>query len=45
MQRLARAHANCIEGLPIFGGLLAIAIMTLRTARAARCNQRPRGDF
>jgi hypothetical protein len=28
MQRLARAHANCIEGLPIFGGLLAIAIMT-----------------
>jgi len=32
MQRLARAHANCIEGLPIFGGLLAIAIMTSRTA-------------
>jgi uncharacterized MAPEG superfamily protein len=30
MQRLARAHANCIEGLPIFGGLLAIAIMTSR---------------
>jgi uncharacterized MAPEG superfamily protein len=25
MQRLARAHANCIEGLPIFGGLLLIA--------------------
>ena len=23
MQRLARAHANCVEGLPIFGGLLA----------------------
>lgn len=22
MQRLARAHANCLEGLPIFGGLL-----------------------
>ena len=21
MQRLARAHANCLEGLPIFGGL------------------------
>jgi hypothetical protein len=21
MQRLARAHANCVEGLPIFGGL------------------------
>lgn len=20
MQRIARAHANCIEGLPIFGG-------------------------
>ena len=32
MQRLARAHANCIEGLPIFGGLLAIAIMTSRAA-------------
>ena len=31
MQRLARAHANCIEGLPIFGGLLAIAIMISRT--------------
>lgn len=31
MQRLARAHANCIEGLPIFGGLLAFAIMTSRT--------------
>jgi uncharacterized MAPEG superfamily protein len=31
MQRLARAHANRIEGLPIFGGLLAIAIMTSRT--------------
>ena len=32
MQRLARAHANCIEGLPIFGGLLAIAMLTSRTA-------------
>ena len=31
MQRLARAHANCVEGLPIFGGLLAIAIMMSRT--------------
>jgi uncharacterized MAPEG superfamily protein len=31
MQRLARAHANCIEGLPIFGGLMAIAVMTSRT--------------
>ena len=31
MQRLSRAHANCIEGLPIFGGLLAIAVMTSRT--------------
>lgn len=27
MQRLARAHANCIEGLPIFGGLLVIAVL------------------
>ncbi len=32
MQRLARAHANCIEGLPIFGGLLLLAIATERTA-------------
>jgi hypothetical protein len=32
MQRLARAHLNCIEGLAVFGGLLAIAIMTQRTA-------------
>lgn len=28
MQRLARAHANCVEGLPIFGGLLLVAIAT-----------------
>lgn len=31
MQRLARAHANCIEGLPIFGGLLVVALLTNRT--------------
>jgi uncharacterized MAPEG superfamily protein len=30
MQRLARAHANCIEGLPLFGGLLVVAIITDR---------------
>lgn len=30
MQRLARAHANCLENLPIFGGLLLIAIATGR---------------
>jgi uncharacterized MAPEG superfamily protein len=28
MQRLARAHANCIEGLPIFGGLMVIALVS-----------------
>lgn len=28
MQRLARAHANCLEGLPIFGGLLVVALLT-----------------
>ena len=28
MQRLARAHANCIEGLPIFGGLMLIAVLS-----------------
>lgn len=31
MQRLARAHANCIEGLPIFGGLLIVALVTGRS--------------
>lgn len=28
MQRLARAHANCVEGIPIFGGLMLVAIVT-----------------
>lgn len=32
MQRLARAHANCVEGLPIFGGLMLIAVVTGRTS-------------
>lgn len=32
MQRLARAHANCIEGLPIFGGLMLVAIVTGKSA-------------
>lgn len=32
MQRLARAHANCIEGLPIFGGLMLVALVTDRAA-------------
>lgn len=32
MQRLARAHANCVESLPIFGGLLLVAIATHRTS-------------
>lgn len=31
MQRLARAHANCVEGLPIFGGLMLIAIVSGKT--------------
>jgi uncharacterized MAPEG superfamily protein len=31
MQRLARAHANCLEGLPVFGGLLLLALVTGRT--------------
>ena len=30
MQRLARAHANCLEGLPIFGGLMLVALTTGR---------------
>ncbi len=32
MQRLARAHANCVESLPVFGALLLAAIVTGRTA-------------
>ena len=31
MQRLARAHANCLEGLPVFGGLLVVALVTGQT--------------
>ena len=31
MQRLARAHANCVESLPVFGGLLLVAIATDQT--------------
>ncbi len=27
MQRLARAHANCIEGLPLFGGFMILAVI------------------
>lgn len=27
MQRLARAHANCLEGLPVFGGLMLVAVV------------------
>ena len=32
MQCLARAHANCCEGLPVFGGLLWVALMLEKTA-------------
>jgi uncharacterized MAPEG superfamily protein len=32
MQRLARAHANCVEGLPIFGGLMLLAVAAGRSA-------------
>lgn len=28
MQRLARAHFKCVEGLPIFGGLMIAALLT-----------------
>ena len=27
MQRLARAHANCLEGLPLFGGFMLVAVV------------------
>ncbi|OHC65684.1 MAG: MAPEG family protein [Rhodocyclales bacterium RIFCSPLOWO2_02_FULL_63_24] len=32
MQRLARAHANCVESFPVFGGLLIVALLTERSA-------------
>ena len=32
MQRLARAHANCLANLPIFGGLLLVAMATGNTS-------------
>lgn len=32
MQRLTRAHANCLEGIPVFGGLLLIALATGRAS-------------
>lgn len=31
MQRLARAHANCLEGLPLFGGFMLIAAVAGRS--------------
>ncbi len=32
MRRLARAHANCVEGLPVFGGLMVIAVVAGKSA-------------
>lgn len=32
MQRLARAHANCVESLPIFGSLMIIAVVAGKSA-------------
>lgn len=32
MQRLARAHANCLEGLPLFGGLMLVATVSGQAA-------------
>ena len=32
MQRLARAHANCVEGLPVFGGLMLLAVVAGKTS-------------
>lgn len=31
MQRLARAHANCIESFPVVGGLLIVALVSGRS--------------
>jgi uncharacterized MAPEG superfamily protein len=32
MQRLARAFANCLEGLPLFGGLMVVSIISSNTS-------------
>lgn len=32
MQRLARAHVNCLEGLAAFGSLMLLAVATQRSA-------------
>ena len=32
MQRLARAHANFLEGLPVFGGLMLVAAVSGNSA-------------
>jgi uncharacterized MAPEG superfamily protein len=32
MQRLARAHANCLEGLPVFGGFMMLAVLAGKSA-------------
>lgn len=32
LQRLTRAHANCVEGFPIFGGILLVALISGQTA-------------
>jgi uncharacterized MAPEG superfamily protein len=30
--RLVRVHANCLEGFPIYGGLMLVAMLTKQTA-------------
>ena len=32
MQRLARAHLNCVEGFPVLGGLMVAALLTSKGA-------------
>lgn len=32
MRRLARAHANCLEGLPLFGGIMLVATVAGQSA-------------
>lgn len=32
LQRLTRTHANCVEGFPIFGGILLVALISGQTA-------------
>lgn len=45
MQRLARAHANFLEGLPLFGGIMLVATVAVRARFTAFAVQMGIGVF